>query len=304
MDFRQLETFVEVVNLESFSKAAEKLFLTQPTITSHIQNLEHELETLLINRSGKNISTTEAGKLLYKHALNIINLRDTAKFDLGLYKGKIEGHLEISSSSIPRQYILPYIIKEFTKKYPDITLSIKDNDSENVLEDLITGYNDFGIVGAKLESTKLEYIDLLEDELVIITPNSKNVYLNEDMSLSIEFLTQEKIILREKGSGTRLLFENSIKSTGLDFSNLNITACINDTETIKKFVELGLGISIVSKRAVEHEVKLGTLKSYKIKNLDLKRKFYFVYHKNRHLSPLGQTFKSFVIDYINKNVSI
>lgn len=301
MDFKQLETFVQVVNLESFSKAAEKLFLTQPTITSHIQNLECELDTLLINRSGKNISTTEAGKLLYKHALNIINLRDTAKFDLGLYKGKIQGHLEISSSSIPRQYVLPYIIKEFTKKYPDITLSIKDNDSKNVLEDLITGYNDFGIVGAKFESTNLEYIELLEDELVIITPHNKNIYLNEDMSLNIEFLTQEKIILREKGSGTRLLFENSIKSAGINFNNLNIAACINDTETIKKFVELDLGISIISKRAVEREIRLGTLKSYKIKNLDLKRKFYFVYHKNRHLSPLGQTFKSFVIDYISKN---
>lgn len=304
MDFRQLETFVEVVNLESFSKAAAKLFLTQPTITSHIQNLEHELGTLLINRSSKNISPTDAGKLLYKHALNIINLRDTAEFDLGLFKGKIQGNLEISSSSIPRQYLLPHIIKEFTEEYPDITLSINDNDSKNVVEDIIAGLNDFGIVGAKFQSPKLEYIDLLEDELVIITPNNKNYSFDTNTTLDLTFLMKEKIILREEGSGTRLLFEDSIKAAGYNFDKLNIVSCIKDTETIKKFVELGLGISIISKRAVDREVTLGVLKSYSIKDLNLKRKFYFVYHKNRILSPLGQAFKSFVIDYISENVSI
>lgn len=301
MDFRQLETFVEVVNLESFSKAAERLFLSQPTVTSHIQNLEHELGTLLLNRSGKHITTTEAGKILYKHALDLLNLRDTAKFDLGLYKGKVQGNLEISSSSIPRQYVLPYIIKEFTKEYPDITLTIKDNDSKHVIEDILAGHNDFGIVGAKFPSAKLEYIDLLQDELVIITPNSKKYDFDTDTSLDSSFLLTEKIILREEGSGTRLLFENSMKSTGYDFGKLNVVACIKDTETIKKFVELGLGISVISKRAVERDTKLGALKSFNIKDLDLIRKFYFVYHKNRHLSPLGQTFKTFVIDYISKN---
>lgn len=304
MDFRQLETFVEVVKLNSFSKAAEKLFLTQPTITSHIQNLENELGTILINRMGKKITTTDAGKLLYKHAVNIINMRNTAEFDLGVYKGKIQGHLDISSSSIPRQYVLPYILKEFTHKYPDITFSISDNDSRNVIENILSGVSDFGIVGARFHSNHLDYIDLMEDELVIVTPNDDNYKWKVNSKLDLESIRQDNIILREKGSGTRLLFEKSLKDQGIDLNKLNVIACIRDTETIKKFIELKLGISVISKRAVEREVEMGLFNTYSIKNLALKRRFYFVYHKNRHLSPLGQTFKDFVLDYISKNKKI
>ncbi len=114
MDFRQLETFIEVADSKSFSRAAEKLYITQPTVTNHIQNLEKELGgTLLINRSGKNISLTDAGELLYKYAINIVNYCEMAKFDLAEHKGRIQGHLSIFSSSVPRKYILPQIIKDF-----------------------------------------------------------------------------------------------------------------------------------------------------------------------------------------------
>ena len=117
MDLRQLETFVEVASLKSFSKAARKLFLTQPTITNHIQNLEKELGTVVINRHGKTISLTEAGNVLCEYALNIINLRNTAYYKLSDYKGRIQGTLEISSSSIPKQYILPSILQSFIKVF-------------------------------------------------------------------------------------------------------------------------------------------------------------------------------------------
>lgn len=299
MDFRQLETFVEVVKLKSFSKAAEKLFLTQPTITSHIQNLENELGTILINRSGKKITPTGAGDLLYKHSLSIINMRDMAKFELGMYKGKIQGHLNISSSSIPRQYVLPNILQSFLRKYPDITFSIKDNDSGNVIENILSGKNDFGIVGAKFHSSNLEYIKLIEDELVIVTPNNNKYKHDNNSSFNAKRLFEENIILREKGSGTRLLFEKTLKKYNIDFNKLNVVACIKDTETIKRFIELGVGISIISSRAVQREIDMNLFKTFKLVDLPLKRNFYFVYHRNRHLSPLGQTFKDYVVNYIN-----
>ncbi|WP_425446553.1 selenium metabolism-associated LysR family transcriptional regulator [Dethiothermospora halolimnae] len=301
MDFRQLETFVEVVKLKSFSKAAQNLFLTQPTITSHIQNLENEVGTILLNRLGKKITPTNAGEILYKHALNIINMRDMAQFDLGVYKGKIEGHLQISSSSIPRQYVLPNILKDFIKKYPNISFSIGDNDSRNVIENILNGKSDFGIVGAKYNSSQLEYIDLIKDELVIVTPNNNSYPLENGAIVPIEWLMNQKIILREKGSGTRLLFEKALKKNKVSKEDLNILSFIKDTETIKQFIELGIGISIISKRAIKRELELGIVKYYKLKNCDLIRNFYFVYHKKRQLSPLGQTFKDFVIEYIEKN---
>jgi len=300
LDFRQLETFIEVVNRKSFSKAAQYLFLTQPTVTSHIQNLENELGTFLLNRSGKSISPTEAGELLYKHALNIINMRNMAQFDLDAHKGKIQGHLEISASSIPRHYVLPALIKQFTDKYPDVTFSLTDYDSKKVVEGIINGMTDFGIIGAKFPSPKLEYIDLMEDKLYIVVPNTKNYPWEKYHELDVNFLLKNKIILREKGSGTRELLEKKLTDLNLELDALNITAYIEDIETIKKFIELDIGISFISERAISREMDMNILKPYSIKGLDLRRKFYFVYHKKRQLSPLSMTFKDFVIEYISK----
>jgi len=301
LDFRQLETFLEVVKLKSFSKAAQKLYLTQPTVTSHIQNLENEIGTLLINRFGKRISTTDAGNLLYKYALDIINMRDMAQFDLGLFNGKIQGHLEISSSSIPRQYVLPLILEKFNKKYPDVTFSLTDNDSKMVIDSIVDGETDFGIVGAKYNSAHLEYIDLIEDNLVLVVPNNNKYAFEDYEELDKKFLLKEKLILREKGSGTRLLIENQLKKNHINLESLNIIGYINDTETIKRFIELGIGISFISERAVKREIAMGVFKPCKIKDFTLKRKFYFVYHKNRQLSPLSETFKNFVVEFIGKN---
>lgn len=301
VDFKQLETFIEVVKLKSFSKAAQRLFLTQPTITSHIQNLENELDTVLLNRSGKCITPTDAGKLLYKHALNIINMRNTAEFDLGVYNGRIQGHLDISSSSVPRQYVLPHILKDFTSKYPDVTFSLTDNDSKKVAENIIDGITDFGIIGAKFYSSQLEYINLIEDRLYAIAPNNSKYPWKEYSVLDKDFLSNENLILREKGSGSRHLLEKEFKENGIDIESLNIISYIEDTETIKKFVELGIGISFISERAIKHEMDLGILKPFAIKDLNLKRKFYFVYHKKRQLSPLSLAFKNFVIDYMSNS---
>jgi len=203
MDFRQLETFVEVAKLKSFSKAAEKLFITQPTVTNHIQNLEKELGTLLINRFGKKITLTDAGNLLYKYAINILNSCEMAKFDLASYQGKIQGHLHIYSSSVPRKYLLPTIIKNFLNNYPDVSFTVGDKDSKKVIRGILDGETDFGILGAKFPSNNLRYIDLMEDRLVLVTPNSPD-FPGENFSfISKDILFREKIIFREEGSGTR-----------------------------------------------------------------------------------------------------
>jgi DNA-binding transcriptional LysR family regulator len=287
--------------MKSFSKAAENLYLTQPTVTSHIQNLENELGTILINRQCKNLSLTEAGRILYKYAINILNMRDMAQFDLGVHKGKIQGHLKISSSSIPKQYVLPKILKDFTQEYPDVTFTITSNDSRNVIENILEGNTDFGIVGAMYESKHLEYIELLKDDLVVVVPNTEKYIYNSYEMLDKDFLLNEKIIFREKGSGTRLLIEKALKENNVSIDSLNIIAYVGNTETIKKFIEEGIGISIISERAVKKEIELGIFKPYLIKGFDLSRKFYFVYHKTRQLSPLSNAFRDFIINFVNNN---
>lgn len=301
MDFRQLETFIEVANLKSFSRAAEKLYITQPTVTNHIQNLEKELGTLLINRSGKNISLTEAGSLLYEYAINIINTCEMAKFDLASYKGRIQGHINIYSSSVPRKHILPNIMVSFLKKYPDVTFTISDSDSKNVINSIINGDTDFGIVGAKYPNNNLDYIELMEDRLLIITPNNSQFSKSNYSYLTLKEIINQKILLREEGSGTRSLLEYKLGEINMEIDDFKIIAYVEDTETIKQLVHLGAGISFISEKAVIDDIKLDKYKVFYLDEVDLNRRFYFVYHNKRQLSPLNETFKNFVLDYIDNS---
>lgn len=297
MDFRQLETFVEVAKLKSFSKAAEKLFITQPTVTNHIQNLEKEIGTLLINRFGKKITLTDAGNLLYKYAINILNSCEMAKFDLATYQGRIQGHLHVYSSSVPRKYLLPIMIKNFLSTYPDVSFTLADKDSKSVVKGILDGETDFGILGAKYPSNSLEYIDLMEDRLVLVTPNSSKYPEPNFSTLKKDILYQDNILFREEGSGTRSLIEGIFEQAGVPINKLNITAYIEDTETIKELISLGVGISFLSEKAVQTDLELGKYKVFYIDDLDFTRKFYFAYHKNRQLSPLSETFKRYILDY-------
>lgn len=298
MDFRQLETFVAVAKFKSFSKAADHLFLTQPTISSHIANLEKELNTVLINRTNRKISLTKAGEILFESALNLVNLKEDALYKLSEYQGKIVGHIEIASSTIPEQYILPEIISVFHKIYPDVTFSMLHYDSQRVLEGIIQGEIDFGIVGTEIPNSQLSYHELAEDELFLIVPydyplakNQQEIPLNEAL--------KERLIFRERGSGTRKLLEERMKELHISLESLNVVAYIENTEAIKQFIRKGLGVSFLSNRAIEDEIKLKHLKSVKVEGLNLTRKFYFVHHKYRNPSPLENTFQSFVFDYFN-----
>lgn len=287
-----------MANLKSFSKAAKKLYITQPTVTNHIQNLENELGTILINRSGKNISLTDAGALFYKHAINILNSCEMAKFDLAAFKGSIQGHIYIYSSSVPRKYILPNIIGEFLKKYPNVTFTLENKDSKETVISILEGETDFGIVGAKHPSNKLNYIDLVTDNLVLITPNNSYFPKPNFSTLNIEEIMDKKIIFREEGSGTRSLVVKELEKNNVSLENLNIVGFTEDTEVIKNLVSLGVGISFVSNRGIDDDIKSGKYKAYYVEGLDLTRKFYFVYHNKRQLSPLNETFKSFILEYI------
>lgn len=293
MDFKQLESFVTIAKLKSFSKAADKLYLTQPTISNHIHLLEKELGTILFNRTNKNITLTRAGDILYEYAISILNKKEHAYFSLNEFKGKIEGILEISSSSIPELYYLTDVICEFAKKYPDVKFSLMKYDTRQVTEKILNGDIDFGIVGAKNESYQLEYIDIMDDEIALVTPTT-GPFSKLD-NVTAEQCMQLPLVLREDGSGTRTAVMNYLASKSIDIDSLNIVAEVESNETIKRFVELGLGISFVSKRSVEKEVADGRLKCLSIDDTLISRKFYFVFHKKRVLSPLSETFKNFIL---------
>ncbi len=299
MDIRQLKTFIEVSKLGSFSKAAEKLFLTQPTVTNHVQSIEKELDAVLLNRMSKGVTTTEAGDIVYRHSIDIINLYDSMKYQIEEHKGKIEGRLEIASSSVPRRHLLPQLIYGFRKQHPMVTFSIIDVDSSKVVQNILNGYIDFGFVGAVFEDPNLEYQGVMDDSLVFVTPHDVYSDRTEMSSLDIGAIESQSLILREEGSGTGKVLKDALQHKGILLDQLRVSAIVADTETIKKMISLGTGSSFLSYKDVFDQTgkKLVDGNVFRIDQLHLDRKFYLVFHKKRKLSPLGEAFKEFALTY-------
>lgn len=300
MEFKQVECFVEVARKKSFSKAADALFLSQPAITSNIQKLEKELGTILFDRN-KNITLTKGGQEFFPYAIEMLNIRAKAGLAMGEHKNKIEGVLEICASTIPEQYLLPHIIKAFKEEYPQVFFSIRHNDSREVAEEILSGITNFGFIGAKYPYEGIEYIDFFEDRLVLITCPEKTF---DTDSLTIETLIGEEIVLREEGSGTRLLIENALKEKKLSLDIFRSRTINYSMEAIKKMVALDVGISFVSDISVKCEVESGRLKQYQVEDLNLSRNFSLVYSNNRYLSPVEEKFKEFVIDWKWDDINI
>ncbi|MCC5912136.1 MAG: LysR family transcriptional regulator [Clostridiaceae bacterium] len=296
MDFKQLESFIAIARFKSFSKAAHYLYITQPTISSHIINLEKELKATLLNRSNKKISLTQAGEILYDYAINMVNLKENVKFKLGEFKGRIIGNIELACSTVPEQYIMPSIMQQFNSLYPDVTFTMMHYDSSQVLEGILNGEIDFGVVGTKINHNQLKYIELLKDEIVLVTPYSEP-YISMEDSLDLKSVVKEKFIFREKGSGTRTLIESAFNNLGLSIDDLSVVAYIENTQAIKQCIRNGLGVSFLSKRTVEDEVNFNLLKTFKIEELLLHRSFYLVYHKHRSPSPLEIAFQKYICSY-------
>lgn len=291
MEFKQIESFVAVAQKKSFSNAADTLFMSQPAITSHIQKLERELGIKLIDRKTKNITLTEGGNIFYRYAVEMINLSAQAEYSLSEYNNDIKGTIEIYASTMPEQYLLPYIVKAFNDVYPLVLFSIRHKDSKEVVDEILLGKINFGFVGAKYPSKALQYIDFYDDNLVLIT-SPQNNYTSD--SITIKDLLGEKILIREEGSGTRHLIENALKKKKLDLSMFQSQIICDSLEAIKKMVALNLGISFVSDIAVKSEVASGCLNKYEIKDLDLNRHFSMVFSNNRYFSPVEEKLKDFV----------
>lgn len=297
MDIRQLETFITVADNKSFTKAAEVLYVTQPTVSNHIGNLERDLDTVLFIRTRKNASLTKSGKLLYNHALNIINAYKNMTHELKSFNDTIEGHLNIYASSVPRKYFLAGILSSFSAKYPGISYSLLNEDSGSVLKSLLAGETDFGLVGMREESPKLCYHKILEDKLVFITASHGKK--GSVSTISSENILDYPLILREEGSGTRKLLEDELLKKSLRIEPENIFATVEDPATILQIVNESVGATVISLYEVENVYYDYDFDIYEIEDLDLTRNFYFAYNKDMQYVPVNKVFKQFVLDMLN-----
>ena len=301
MDFKQLEAFVYVVKLKSFSKAAQRIYLTQPTISAHINSLEKELDTKLIERGTKYVYPTKPGSILYQYAVKMLNLRDDACCSVKNYNKELKGSLTICASTVPSQYILPKIISAFREEYPNVTFNIQRQDSEQVVESISKGLADIGFCGTDTHSPECVFESFTEDHLVIITPNNERFrQIQSGGGMKADFLKKEPIIVREEGSGTRKEMEHFLNKAGIDLGELKIVAQFNDPDSIKHSVSQGMGISIISKAAVEDYENFGLLLSFDLSGILMDRNLYVVSHKSNPLSFVGEVFLNFVKAFYDK----
>jgi len=297
MDFRQIEAFVYVVRFSSFSRAADAIYLTQPTVSSHISTLENELGIKLIDRSSKEVEPTSAGKIFYDYANNLLNIRDNAVFTLNEFSKKVEGKVEIAASTVPAEYLLPRLMIGFRNIYNNISFSADQFDSNQVINELLEKKYELGMVGTIIENSKLDYHKLMEDRLVLATPCNKKYSAIAASTIPFEVIQDENFIYRESGSGTRQEFERIFMKHGVNPSSIKIAAQFNSVDAIKQAVSQGLGVSIMSYLSIEDYVRFDQIKAFDIEGFDLKRAFYIVTHKKRPLSPVNSVFLKYVMEY-------
>lgn len=299
MDFKQIEAFVNVIKYKSFSKAADASFLTQPTISTHVSTLEKELGVKLVDRHGKEALPTRHGKILYKYAVHMLNTREKAVVSLAGFTSGIEGVLEIQASSVPGEYLVPSLIAKFRQEYPLVKFYLEESDSGRVEENLLDQKGEIGFLGYKAAGG-LNYEKLMTDRMVLITPKSQRFLALYGQPISVEDFIQEPFVWREQGSATRREFEEKISAMGYDPKQINVAARINSMEAIKQAVSKGLGVSILSRIAVEGRPDSREYLTFEIQDVNLDRDFYIVWNKNVALSPTAETFKAFALETMNQ----
>lgn len=294
MNLKQLEAFVCVAEGKSFSAAAKKLYLTQPTVSAHVSSLEKELGVRLFVRTTKDVELSPEGDRLYDNARKMLQLEKNILRDFTQKNSATAKKIIVGASTVPGQYILPQILSLFSRTYPGNQLELREADSMEVVRMVQKGQVEIGFTGTKESDPTCVFEPFYMDRLMIITPNIDRYRKYEKTGFPLEEFYHERWIMREEGSGTRKEAEHYLADMGLDLSRLDIVATISNQETIKKSVGGAMGISIMSSAAVEDYVKQGTLLRFSLGDEEVYRKLYMVWNKNYKPGIAARLFLQFV----------
>jgi len=292
MDLWRLNIFIKVIDSGSFSKAADQVLLTQPTVSSHINDLEAHYGCRLIDRLGKEVAPTRAGQLLYKYARKLITLQNETESVMAEYHGKMRGHLHIGGSTIPGEYILPAVIGRYTADYPEAKVSLSIGDTRQITAEVLAGTLECGIVGALTKNSKLIQEEIATDKLCLVVPADHK--WAERRRVSIKNVFTEPFIVRERGSGTLQALLDSLSAAGHKSGALNIVAEMGSTTAVIQGIKNKVGLSVLSTLAVQEELLAGHLRAIPVAGLKLQRSFYLTINKQRTLSPLCKSFFAYL----------
>lgn len=293
MDFKQIEAFVNVVRYKSFSKAADATFFTQPTISTHIRNLEKELGVKLLDRKSRIVEMTPQGSKFYKYAVEMINARAQAFDALNDTSENIGGILEIQTSSIPSVTFLPDLLSGFRITHPGIQYYVSVSDTQTVIDNITERIGEIGFIGDKISSPSIECTKVAVDKSVLIAP------VNYDIPSTIKLsdVIQYPFIWRETGSATRRAFEQAALRAGFEKEEFEVAALVDDMDTIIRSVEAGLGVAIISEKIAS---SLGSrVKAADIEGFNEDRVFYMISLKSASFSPAAEAFNEYVKSQMN-----
>lgn len=289
MNLNRLTTFCRVYELGSFSQAAESLYLSQPTVSSHILVLEEQLGQKLFDRIGRLISPTQAGKLLYTRAIKAIEEVEQALEEINALRDKVAGPLVIGASTIPGNFFLPAVLQEYNRLYPEVSLQLRVSDSEVISRLVASAEVDLGIIGATSEEADLASQLLVRDSLVVLGREEIMGQVG-DSGLIRDDVLQLPWIVREQGSGTRKALEQGLREFDLRLPDLRVVATVDSTVSVLKCIQAGLGVSITSQWAAEELAGSDS----GIRGVDpgwaFERSFYMLWHRQRTPSSAANCF--------------
>jgi DNA-binding transcriptional LysR family regulator len=284
MDFDQIETFLEVAKLSSFSRAAERRFRTQPAISSQIRSLEEEVGAKLLDRSGGRVAVTAAGKVFQKYAEETIEQRRVMLIALAEMHRIPRGEIVVSANEGTCLHILPEVFAEFKRQYPSVAVNVKRSEHQKILEALIENSCDFGVVSMPIKDKRYTVVPIHKDELVVITPIKHPLSGRSEATLAD--VAQYPLLLpklgRTRDTLEALFHEQRLKPT--------ISMELDSSELTKRFVVADVGISFIPRSNVAEDIKAKTLSALRVTDIVLQRDLALVFRKDKALSRAALAF--------------
>ncbi|MFJ7938634.1 selenium metabolism-associated LysR family transcriptional regulator [Peribacillus sp. NPDC096622] len=266
-----LKVFVTVIEQKNFSRAGNLLNLSQPGVSLHIRNLENELGTKLIYRSPKQVQITEPGKILYRHAKQMLNHYETAKREINEFNNVVSGTMKIGASFTIGEYYLPKVLAEFAAQYPMVDIQIIISNSNDVIQGIRSNKLDIGLIEGETDYKDIDVRPFMNDEMIVVVPPDHP--LSQMDLIEGNMLQNQTWVLREQGSGTRTYSDKLLSSLEL---NIKKTFIFTSIQGVKEAVMAGLGIALLSRLTVQKELKSNELKTFHLKNEPIIRPFSIV----------------------------
>ena len=290
---RQLQVFETVVEELSFTRASERLHLSQPAVSIQVKQLEEGVGLKLFEHSGKRISLTEAGGIVYRCSQTIRSVLEDAGEQIDELMGIQRGKLEITVATTA-SYFASRILAGFARRFPQIAISLDVTNREGLLQQLESNQCDLVIMGEPPKGKRLNSTPIMENPLVIIA--SSGHPLAGRRKIPVREIGDQTFVFREAGSGTRAAIMRFFEKKGVP---IQITMEMTSNEAIKQTVQAGLGLGIVSRHTVKLELETGSLVELDVAHFPLKRFWYLVRRSDKQMSPVAQRFESYVLDQEN-----